>query len=63
MLKKKRTTEEIAAVKRHMGNFIASCRVPGKRDCECCLNAEPDALKDRDWSVIKFFIKNRITAL
>lgn len=55
--------EEITAVENHMMAFITSCRVPGKRDCDKCLNAEKTALKDRNWLAIKFYIKNRITAL
>ena len=31
---------------------------PGKADCEKCLSAEPD-LKNRDWRLVKYFVKNR----
>ncbi|XP_055022443.1 uncharacterized protein LOC129412454 isoform X2 [Boleophthalmus pectinirostris] len=55
--------EEMNAVERHMISFIHSCRVPGKDDCDRCLKSEPEALKNRDWKAIKFYIKNRITAL
>ncbi|CAJ1081294.1 hypothetical protein F2P79_020338 [Xyrichtys novacula] len=55
--------EEIAAVERHMMSFITTCRVPGKSDCDKCLSAEKTALRDRNWLAIKFYIKNRITAL
>ncbi|XP_041816802.1 uncharacterized protein LOC121623553 [Chelmon rostratus] len=57
------TGDEVKAVERHMLHFITSCKVPGKRDCDSCLQAEPVALKDRDWVAIKFYIHNRITAL
>ncbi|XP_067287761.1 uncharacterized protein [Pseudorasbora parva] len=53
---------EVQAVQRHMMHFITSCTVPAKSDCEKCLKAEPEALKDRDWKNLKFFIYNRITA-
>ncbi|XP_056623629.1 uncharacterized protein LOC130436722 isoform X2 [Triplophysa dalaica] len=53
---------EVQAVERHMMHFITSCTVPAKSDCEKCLRAEPDALKNRDWKNLKFFIYNRITA-
>ncbi|KAM7388906.1 hypothetical protein PAMP_022910 [Pampus punctatissimus] len=55
--------EEVAAVERHMMSFITSCHVPGKGDCDKCLNMEKTALKNRNWLVIKFYVKNRITAL
>ncbi|KAG1933789.1 hypothetical protein F2P79_020338 [Pimephales promelas] len=55
--------EEIHAVEKHMMSFITSCRVPGKSDCDKCLNLEKAALKNRNWLAIKFYIKNRITAL
>ncbi|TKS73772.1 hypothetical protein D9C73_007853 [Collichthys lucidus] len=51
-LKKKKTPwqqTEVQAVERHMNRFITSCVVPGKSDCEKCLKAEPEALKNRDW--------------
>ncbi|XP_048861689.1 uncharacterized protein LOC125729875 isoform X19 [Brienomyrus brachyistius] len=55
--------EEVKAVERHMMNFIRICRVPGKKECLQCLNAEPEVLKSRTWTGVKFYIKNRITAL
>ncbi|XP_005171592.1 uncharacterized protein isoform X1 [Danio rerio] len=53
---------EVQAVERHMMNFITSCTVPAKSHCESCLQAEPEALRNRDWKSLKFFIYNRITA-
>ncbi|XP_060783638.1 uncharacterized protein LOC132890623 isoform X2 [Neoarius graeffei] len=55
--------EEINAVEMHLINFLRTCNVPGKDDCDKCLKSEPEALKNRDWKAIKFYIKNRITAL
>lgn len=63
MKRRKWDMDEIKAVERHMMKFIRMCKVPGKTDCLQCLQSEPHALKDRDWSAIKFYIKNRITAL
>ncbi|ROJ30524.1 Gastrula zinc finger protein XlCGF8.2DB [Anabarilius grahami] len=54
---------EVDAVEKHMMHFIESCRVPGKSACDLCLKSEPEALKQRDWLAIKFYIKNRISAL
>uniref|UniRef100_A0A3B4ZW97 Si:ch73-211l13.2 n=1 Tax=Stegastes partitus TaxID=144197 RepID=A0A3B4ZW97_9TELE len=53
---------EVQAVERHMNKFIISCTLPAKTDCERCLKAEPEALKNRDWKNLKFYIYNRITA-
>ena len=46
---KSKWTGEVKAVERHMLHFITSCRVPGKKDCDSCLQAEPVALKDRQY--------------
>ncbi|XP_061774248.1 M-phase phosphoprotein 8 isoform X5 [Nerophis ophidion] len=54
---------EVSAVERHMMSFITTCRVPGKTDCDNCLDLETTALRNRDWLDIKFYVKNRITAL
>ncbi|KAL7877394.1 hypothetical protein SRHO_G00040370 [Serrasalmus rhombeus] len=62
--KKKRPWKqpEVQAVERHMNRFITACTVPAKSDCERCLRAEPEALKNRDWQNLKFYVYNRITA-
>ncbi|XP_067277870.1 uncharacterized protein [Pseudorasbora parva] len=62
-VKRKWSEEEAGAVEKHLMPFIRSRRVPGKTDCASCLMAEPQALKNRDWSAVKFYIYNRITAL
>ncbi|KAM4577992.1 uncharacterized protein V3H82_012082 [Fundulus diaphanus] len=54
---------EICAVEETLTEFILSGKVPGKTDCEACIMASPEALKDRDWKAIKFYVKNRITAI
>ncbi|KAI9534099.1 hypothetical protein NQZ68_016817 [Dissostichus eleginoides] len=53
----------IQAVEKHMMTFINTCRVPRKSDCDKCLEMEGEALKQKNWLAIKFYIKNRITAL
>ncbi|XP_041841745.1 uncharacterized protein LOC121654512 isoform X2 [Melanotaenia boesemani] len=62
-VKRSWTSEECGAVQKHLRNFIIMNQVPGKKDCEQCISAEPEALKNRDWRAVKFFIKNRITAM
>ena len=46
-----------------MMNFIRTCRVPGKSDCDGCLKSEPLHLKDRVWKAIKFYVKKKIECL
>ncbi|XP_059372850.1 uncharacterized protein LOC132110302 [Carassius carassius] len=48
--KKKWEDSEVKAVERHMMSFIKTCKVPGKQDCERCIHAEPEALKQRTWT-------------
>ncbi|XP_017166342.1 uncharacterized protein LOC108167284 [Poecilia reticulata] len=54
---------EVLAVEKHLMAFITTCRVPGKADCDKCLKREPVALRNRNWLAVKFYVKNRITAL
>ncbi|XP_037634002.1 uncharacterized protein LOC119493061 [Sebastes umbrosus] len=54
---------EVRAVERHMMRFIHKCKLPQKNDCIQCINAEPYALKDRNWTGVKNYVRNRITAL
>ncbi|XP_048829702.1 uncharacterized protein LOC125706891 isoform X7 [Brienomyrus brachyistius] len=60
--KKKWSQMEIQAVERHLMIFLQSGRVPGKADCDKCLKKEPEALKDRDWQSIKYYVHNRIVS-
>ena len=53
---------KVQAVERQMKKFITSCIVPGKMDCEKCWRAEPEALKNRDWQTLHFYVYNRISA-
>lgn len=55
--------QEIHAVEKHLMKFIKNRKVPGKADCVRCLEAEPLALKNREWTALKFYIKNRISTL
>ncbi|XP_067225443.1 uncharacterized protein [Chanodichthys erythropterus] len=61
--KKKWEDNEVKAVERHMMKFIKTCKVPGKQDCERCIHAEPEALKQRTWTGVKNYVRNRITTL
>ncbi|XP_051258778.1 uncharacterized protein LOC127365084 isoform X2 [Dicentrarchus labrax] len=54
---------EVRAVEKTLKDFIESGKVPGKSDCNACIKASPEALKNRSWTAVKFYVKNRITAI
>ncbi|MEQ2254055.1 hypothetical protein ILYODFUR_038940 [Ilyodon furcidens] len=54
---------EICAVEKTLMEFIQTGKVPGKAECDACIMASPEALKNRNWKAIKFYVKNRITAI
>ncbi|XP_061586196.1 uncharacterized protein si:dkey-13n15.2 [Cololabis saira] len=54
---------EVRAVERHLMRFITEHKVPQKKDCVKCLEAEPRALKSRSWQGVKNYVRNRITTL
>lgn len=60
--RKEWTPAERAAVKKHLANFIATKKVPGKQECEAVLEKEEFLRKNgRTWTHVKFFVKNAIT--
>ncbi|XP_029685193.1 uncharacterized protein [Takifugu rubripes] len=61
--RRKWTTEEAQAVEKHLMNFITTFTVPAKHDCMLCLQNESETLKDRTWTDVKHYVRNRITAL
>ncbi|XP_014900525.1 M-phase phosphoprotein 8 isoform X1 [Poecilia latipinna] len=54
--------EEQAAVRRQFGDFCQLAKVPGKKECDRCLAAEP-ALNTRTWREVKYFVHNSIQSL
>ncbi|KAL7405935.1 hypothetical protein ABVT39_010494 [Epinephelus coioides] len=62
-VKRSWTPDECAAVDRHLRKFIVRNQVPGKEACQRCITAELQALRNRDWKAVKYYIKNRISAL
>lgn len=54
--------EEQAAVRRQFGDFCKLAKVPGKRDCDACLAAEP-VLSNRTWREVKYFVHNSIQSM
>ncbi|XP_029942945.1 uncharacterized protein LOC115384904 isoform X8 [Salarias fasciatus] len=61
--KRKWDDTEVRAVERHMMDFIHTCKVPRKMDCLQCIRAEPDTLRDCNWTGVKNYVRNRITAM
>ena len=57
------TRAEVKVVENTLMTFIKSGTVPGKLDCIACITASPEALMERSWTAVKFYVKNRITAL
>ncbi|XP_047238517.1 uncharacterized protein LOC124878559 [Girardinichthys multiradiatus] len=61
--KPKWAESEVGAVEKHLMHFIEEHKLPQKEDCVRCLEAEPHALRNRSWKVVKDYVRNRITAL
>ncbi|XP_041858770.1 uncharacterized protein LOC121650996 [Melanotaenia boesemani] len=57
------TPSEVHAVEKTLKGSINSGNVPGKEECEACIAASPQELKRRTWKAVKYYIKNRITAV
>lgn len=55
-------SEEQGAVKRTLGKFFALRKVPGKAECQSCLDANP-VLRSRSWVDIKNFVHNTIQTM
>ncbi|CAL9689816.1 unnamed protein product [Knipowitschia caucasica] len=54
--------QEQAAVKRFLSEFISKMKVPGKKECNACLAAEPDLCR-RSWTDIKNYVHNTLQTL
>jgi hypothetical protein len=54
---------EQQAVDRHLGKFLRTFKLPGRKDIDACLSAEPIlAVNGRSWKNVKDYIRNRIVA-
>ncbi|XP_077435661.1 M-phase phosphoprotein 8 isoform X2 [Vanacampus margaritifer] len=56
------STEEQVAVRRQFGDLCKLVKVPGKKDCDACLAAEP-ALSSRTWREVKYYVHNNIQSM
>ncbi|XP_037536126.1 uncharacterized protein LOC119413170 [Nematolebias whitei] len=61
--KPKWSEAEVRAVEKHLMRLIEEHRLPQKDDCIRCLEAEPQALRNRSWKGVKDYVRNRITTL
>ncbi|XP_072167664.1 uncharacterized protein [Diadema setosum] len=57
--KRKWTPAERAAIARHLSVNLAVGVIPGKRECQDCINKE-EVLKHRTWTDIKDFVRNSV---
>ena len=60
MIKIPKEKDEKRAVLQHLGAFITSEVAPGKEACEECIRKSDGALSRRNWTAIKYFVKNEI---
>ncbi|XP_041739272.2 uncharacterized protein LOC121571704 isoform X2 [Coregonus clupeaformis] len=56
------SNEAQAAVRRQLGDFTKLMKIPGKRECDACLAAEP-ALQGRTWKDVKNYVHNTLKTM
>jgi len=54
------TEDEKEAVFKYLFHYIKQGCVPGKVDCEKCIDKAGSALQRRDWTAVKYYVKNQI---
>ena len=59
VVKRPWTEVEKEAVQKHLGHYIRTFNIPGKRPIDECLAAET-ALESRNWKNVKDFVRNLI---
>ena len=57
------SSAEVKAVEKSLMAHITSGKVPGKAQCVACIKASPKELHGRSWTAVKFYVKNRISAI
>ena len=55
--------QEKAVVLKSLKISIDRMLVPGKQQCQACIDSAPDILKRRDWRAVKYFVNNHIEAI
>ncbi|CDQ60589.1 unnamed protein product [Oncorhynchus mykiss] len=56
------SNEAQAAVRRQLGDFTKLMKIPGKKECDACLAAEP-ALQGRTWKDVKNYVHNTLKTM
>ncbi|XP_055727828.1 uncharacterized protein LOC129816888 isoform X1 [Salvelinus fontinalis] len=56
------SNEAQAAVRRQLGDFTKLMKIPGKKECDACLAAEP-ALQGRTWKDVKNYVRNTLMTM
>ncbi|XP_070694392.1 uncharacterized protein [Pempheris klunzingeri] len=54
--------KEQSAVKRYLCEFIETMKVPGKKECNACIAAEPDLI-GRSWTDVKNYVHNTLQTI
>ena len=54
------TEDEKEAVFNYFSHHIKKGRIPGKVDCEKCIDKAGGSLQRRDWKAVKYYVKNQI---
>ena len=55
------SSKEKEAVFRHLKRFVAKKELPGKLDCLNCIQKSSPVLDNREWTAVKYFVKNVIS--
>lgn len=50
------TAEETGAIKKHLGVYLRTDKVPKKEVCEMAIEAEPEVLQERTWFDVKHYV-------
>ncbi|XP_055727832.1 uncharacterized protein LOC129816889 isoform X3 [Salvelinus fontinalis] len=56
------SNEAQAAVRRQLGDFTKLMKIPGKKECDACIAAEP-ALQGRTWKDVKNYVHNTLKTM
>ena len=52
------SSEEKKAIFMYLGDALKQKRVPGKLECERCIAKSKPALDNRNWTAVKYYVKN-----
>lgn len=55
--------QEKHRVQQYMACFISMRKVPGKIDCQMCIDQSSSALHSRTWKDVKYYVYNEIVKI